>query len=246
MLKPIDELHPTVVAFEAQGIVTAEDYAERLVPAVEEVLEHHGRARFLYLLGPAFEKFSAGAAWADAKVGFSHLHDFERIAVVTDHDWIEQSVRVFGALIPCPVRVFRVDDLDGAKAWVSEQPADAFLLDIERIGPVAYVHAHLHGALDHEAEERFIRTVNDGIGDAEKVRVLIEAADFHGWRDLRSMWQHLRFVAGKRAVIDRVAIVGDATWQRRLVATAKHVLRVDARFFEQSRLEEAKAWLASP
>lgn len=245
MLNPIDAPGPNVVAFEARGVVTAEDYAQQLVPAVDDTLEQYGRARLLYVLGPEFEKFSAGAAWADTKVGFSHLYEFDRIAVVTDHDWIEQSVRAFGALTPCPVRVFGADDLDAAKVWVSEQPADSFSVEVERTGSVAHVRARLQGALDHKAEEQFVRAANEGIGDADEVRVLIEAADFHGWRDLRSLWQHVRFVAGKRAVIKRVAIVGDAKWQKRLVATARHVLRVDARFFEQSKLDDAKTWLAS-
>lgn len=245
MLQPVEGLAPDVVAFEAHGEVTAEDYSQRLTPAVETALEQHGRVRFLYVLGPAFEKFSAGAAWADTRLGFSHLHEFERIAIVTDHDWVERSVRAFGAFIPCPVRVFSIGQLEQARAWVSERPADEFRIEVERAGSLARIHVVLRGALDHESEERLVRAAEEGLGDAPQVRALVEAVDFHGWRDLRSLWQHLRFLAGKRAVLERVAIVGEAKWQRRLVATAKHVLRVEARFFEPTALEEAKAWLAA-
>jgi hypothetical protein len=85
--------------------------------------------------------------------------------------------------------------------------------------------------------------VESGIGDADELRLLVEAVDFHGWRDLRSLWQHLRFVAGLRRKLERVAIVGDARWQRRLAASARRVLGVDARFFDPGQLAEAKAWL---
>lgn len=182
-----------------------------------------------------------------ARVGISHLTDFERIAVVTGHDWIEQSVRAFGVLIPCPVRIFDDDELDTARTWIDERPADAdtdaLHINIERSGAVARIHARLHGSLDHAAEDRLIRTVTDGIGNADEIRVLVEAVDFHGWRDLRALWHHLRFVAGQRTKIERIAMVGDARWQRRLVASARHVFRIDARFFDQEHIAEAKTWL---
>ncbi|MEZ5988723.1 MAG: STAS/SEC14 domain-containing protein [Planctomycetota bacterium] len=243
MLQTIAGLGPDVVAFEAEGVVTAEDYAERLVPAVEELIGKGRRPRFLYVLGPSFERFSLGALIADSKVGLSHLTDFDRIAVVTDNDLIEQAVRAFGLMIPCPVRTFAAADLAGAKTWVAAEPADAFDVRVERDGAIARVHARLTGSLDLEAEDRLLAVLGDGLGDATDVRVLVEADDFHGWRGVRALWHHLRFVVGNRRRIDKVAIVGEARWQRRLVGLARHVLRVEARFFEAGKLTEAKAWL---
>lgn len=244
MLKPIDGLGRDVIAFEAEGTVTAKDYADRLVPAVERVLEAGDTPRLLYVLGPSFERFELGALFADAKLGVSHLTDFDRIAVVTDHGWIDQSIRAFGALMPCPVRTFRNDELADAKAWVADVIADAFRVEVERDGSVARLHVRLHGALDTEAEDELVRAATDGIGDATEVRVLIDASAFHGWRELRALWHHIRFVAGQRRKLDRVAIVGDAKWQRRLVGSAKRVLRVDARYFSVDELDAASAWLA--
>ena len=37
---------------------------------------------------------------------------------------------------------------------------------------------------------------------------------------------------------------GLTSWQRRLIGSAKHVLRIDARFYGPDQLAEAKAWLA--
>lgn len=243
MLNTIEGLGPDVVGFDAQGVVTAQDYEERLVPAIDRVLESGRRPRFLYLIGPAFERFELGAMLADAKVGFGHLWEFERIAVVTDRDWISRSVGAFGVLIPCPVRTFGCAQLREAESWIATQPGDALDLSIEVVGSVAHLHVRLRGSLDHLAEDNLVRAAKEGVGDAKEVRVLVEAVDFHGWRDLRALWRHIRFVAGIRPRIERVAIVGDAKWQRRMVATARHVLRVDARFFSRDQLAEAKAWL---
>lgn len=243
MLKPIEGLGDNVVGFEADGIVTVDDYAERLVPAVERALEHGPRPRFMYVIGPRFEKFELGAAFADAKVGMRHFNDFERIAIVTDRDWIAHTAGAFGALMPCPVRTFEYDELEDAKTWIAEPSTNEFHLDVERADSVAQIHVKLRGSLDREAEEQLIKAVKSGIGDAEELRVLVEASDFHGWSELRALWQHIRFIAGQRAKLERVAIVGDANWQRRLVTSAKHVLRIDAKFFDPGRLDEARAWL---
>ena len=243
MLKAITGLSADVIGFTAEGVVTADDYAEHLVPAIEAVLARGGTPRLLYVLGADFKRYNLGGLLADTRVGFSHLQDFDRIAVVTDHDWIEDAIRAFGMMIPCPVKVFDDDELEEAKAWIEQRPAVPFELTVERSGALAFIHARLYGTLDRETEEKLIQAAEDGIGDAGEIRVLLQAEDFHGWRDLHAFWYHIRFVAGQRRKLERVAIVSDVAWQRRLVAAARHVLRVDARQFDDDELEEAQAWL---
>lgn len=243
MLNPVTGLAPDVIGFSAEGIVTAEDYSSVLVPAVEAALEKGIRPRLLYVLGPDLERFELSAMMADARLGLSHLSDFGRIAVVTDHDWVENTVRMFGLMIPCPVRVFEYEDLSDARAWVNERYSETFTINIEQHGEEAQIHVRLCGSLDAEAEEKLIEAARQGVGNANQVRALIEVDDFHGWADLRTFWQHLRFVFGLRSRIERVAIVGDEKWQQRLVTSARNVLRVDARYFDEDHLEEARDWV---
>ena len=44
--------------------------------------------------------------WDDAKVGLAHVSAWEKIAVVTDVDWIRAAVGIFRFVIPCPIKVF--------------------------------------------------------------------------------------------------------------------------------------------
>ena len=46
---------------------------------------------------------------------------FERVAVVTDVDWIGSMIRAFGFAMPGEVRVFDDDDLEAAREWISEK-----------------------------------------------------------------------------------------------------------------------------
>ncbi len=120
MIERIPGLPENVLGFAASGRVTADDYESVLIPAVESVLAHREKVRFLYHIGKGCSGFEAGAMWDDAKVGLRHLASWERVAVVTDIEWIRAAVKVFGILMPGHVRVFHNSELDQAMRWVSE------------------------------------------------------------------------------------------------------------------------------
>ena len=135
MLRLIQGLPDSVIGVDAIGKVEANDYRDVLVPAIERVLTRHSKARLLYMLGHEFDGFSGAAAWQDAKVGMQHFTDFERVAVVTDVDWIESMVKAFGFALPGEVETFGVDELEDAKAWIVEPRSRGrleFELDEER------------------------------------------------------------------------------------------------------------------
>jgi hypothetical protein len=119
MIELIDGLGEGVVGARAIGRVTSEDYESTLIPAVEAAVDLAGRARMLDMLGSEFEGYEAEAALDDARMGMHHWSDFDRIAVVTDHDMYRTMIKGFGFLMPGEVRVFGVDELDAAKEWVA-------------------------------------------------------------------------------------------------------------------------------
>ncbi len=123
MIEQLTDLPDRILGLKASGEVTADDYKQVLVPALEEKLSQHRKVRLLYVIGDGFKGYTSGAAWEDAKVGMKHLTAFERVAVVTDVDWIENMVKAFGFVMPGEVRVFDDDDLEEARTWISEPPA---------------------------------------------------------------------------------------------------------------------------
>ena len=120
MIKEVPDLPGNVIGFTASGTVTAEDYESVLIPAVEAKLAEQKMIRLLYHLGPDFSGYKMAAMWEDAKIGLRHFTAWERIAVVTDVDWIRSSVKVFGFAVPGHVRVFKNDELAEAKGWLGE------------------------------------------------------------------------------------------------------------------------------
>jgi SpoIIAA-like len=120
MIEPIAELPDNVLGFRAFGTVTANDYQSVIIPAVEAMFQRRPKVRFLYQLGDDFSGFEVGAMWDDTKIGLRHLAGWEKMAVVSDVDWIRAAIRVFGLAIPGHVRVFHNSEFTEAKTWVCE------------------------------------------------------------------------------------------------------------------------------
>lgn len=120
MIQIIPTVRNNVLAVKAVGKVTGEDYSHVLIPAIEERLKKYDKIRFIYELGGDFQGFTAGALWDDAKVGFRHLTAFEKIAVISDEEWITAAVRFFALFIPCPVKIFHAGEMSSAQQWINE------------------------------------------------------------------------------------------------------------------------------
>lgn len=115
----LDGYPADVIAISAKGKITRADYEEVLIPAVERVAREEGKVKLVYVLGPGFEGYTAGAAWDDAKLGLLHMGEFARIAVVTDIEWIRLGVKMFAPMMRCPVRLFHVGETSVAKDWIT-------------------------------------------------------------------------------------------------------------------------------
>jgi hypothetical protein len=120
MIELIEGLPAPVVGMRAEGKVEKSDYERTVIPAVRAMLDAHGRVRLLYVLGDDFDGYSIAAMWEDTKLGVANIRSWERIACVTDADWVENAVKAFGWMIPGDVRAFDDDDLDQARAWITQ------------------------------------------------------------------------------------------------------------------------------
>lgn len=120
MIERIQDLPENVLGFTAKGDVTGADYESVIIPAVEEMLTRKKKIRLLYYLGEDFTGFEMKAMWDDARIGLQHLTAWERVAVVTDVEWIRTAMKVFGFVMPGQVRIFSNSELAGARQWLSE------------------------------------------------------------------------------------------------------------------------------
>jgi hypothetical protein len=118
MIERLDGFPENVIAVDCKGHVTRDDYEKILIPTVERTLAKHDKVRLYYRIGPDFEGIDPGAVLEDMKVGFAHLSRWERIAVVTDVEWIRLTIRAFAFLIPSTVRFFTTAQESEARNWI--------------------------------------------------------------------------------------------------------------------------------
>ena len=117
MFKVIEGLSPDVLAVEATGKITHDDYVHTLIPNAESIMAR-GPLKLLFVIGKEFTGFELEALWDDATFGLTHWRDFSRVAVVTDHAWIRAMTGMFTPFMPAEVRLFGLSDLPTAKDWI--------------------------------------------------------------------------------------------------------------------------------
>ena len=57
---------------------------------------------------------------ADTGFRARHATSFERVAVVSDEDWMRPALRALSVLLPGKARGFPFSDLAAAKAWLAD------------------------------------------------------------------------------------------------------------------------------
>ncbi|AXN44518.1 hypothetical protein DSM43518_04244 [Mycobacterium marinum] len=123
MIEVLTDFPDEVAAFVCHGHVTKDDYETVVIPDIEKRLLNHDKVRIYYEIGSDFGGFDPGAMWEDTKLGFSHFLRWERFAVVTDIEWIKQTVKFVGFLMPGELRTFTPTQAEEARAWVSAESA---------------------------------------------------------------------------------------------------------------------------
>jgi SpoIIAA-like len=123
MLRAISDMPVGTIGFEAVGEVEDDDWEDAVEPVLRREIAGGRNVRLLYLIGNEAREVEGDAMSADTGFRVRHATSFERVAVVSDEDWIRPALRGLSFLLPGKARGFRVRDLAEAKAWLAEDRA---------------------------------------------------------------------------------------------------------------------------
>jgi hypothetical protein len=104
---------------------------------------------------------------------------------------------------------------------------------------------HVSGKLTKADYEQLVPEFEQFVCHHEKLRVLYEMTDFHGW-DLGALWEGTVLKARHRADterIERCAMVGEKKWQEGMAAFCKAFTKATIRYFDHADAAEARKWL---
>jgi hypothetical protein len=119
VIRALTDMPAGVLGFQASGKLGPQDYTEVLAPAIDAVSRDGGKLRVVIVVGPDFDGMDAGAVWQDLRMGIHDWSAWERLALVTDHRWMRDGLRMFAWAVPGDVKDFGLAERDAAVAWVA-------------------------------------------------------------------------------------------------------------------------------
>jgi hypothetical protein len=95
-----------------------------MMEPIYATLERGEKLNIYSELADDFDGLDLGALWQDMKaagsVGLKHRSSWERMALVTNKDWIRHGTSAFGWLAPGELRPFEPSERDKPRAWLAE------------------------------------------------------------------------------------------------------------------------------
>lgn len=235
------ENDPRVIRAAVTGRLQESDYL-RLAPEIERLLERHTSVRMLVQLSE-FKGWSPGAAWEDAKLGFHHYADFERLAVVGDSHWEEWMTRLSRPFTLADVRFFEPSATDKALVWICEPAHPHIRTSVEEDRHVVRVRPT--GRLSRDDITRLADEIDPLIEKWGSLNgLVIESRDFPGWESVGALIRHLSFVSDHHRRIRRIAVVTDSSLGTIAENIASHFVAARIKQFETSDLDIALSWAA--
>jgi SpoIIAA-like len=120
VVEQLPDMPDGTLGFRLSGKIGRDEYFQILDP-VRAKLERGERVSFLVEITDDFHGLDLGALWEDMKaagsVAMKYRSSWERLAVVTDKDWIRHGLAALSRVIPGEIRVFEPGELEQAKAW---------------------------------------------------------------------------------------------------------------------------------
>ncbi len=107
-------------------------------------------------------------------------------------------------------------------------------------GKVLGVHAI--GRLTDSDYKTFLPRIEERIDEFGKIRLLVDMEGFDGW-DLYAAWDDFTFGMTHWHHFEKMALVGDATWEKAAARAAALLMRGEVRFFDLDDREAAWDWI---
>lgn len=117
MITIIPEAPENVAAFNATGEVTREDFENLVLPRVKAKIEQFGELNYLMYLDTDLDNFTAGAWLEDALLGLKNLTKWNRAAILTDNQNVQNFTEIFSVLMPGEFKSFPKGNLYNAMYW---------------------------------------------------------------------------------------------------------------------------------
>ncbi|MCK0098995.1 STAS/SEC14 domain-containing protein [Qipengyuania sp. S6317L1] len=175
------------------------------------------------------------------------LYSLDRIAIISDEEWIRTAARVESMVLPgVTYQVYDDDEKDAALAWVLEEedaPHKGAFREID-LGRTDVAAFEVVGRLDGPESERGLAMVEDRLNDPKCAKLMMVIRHWHGFE--AELLFSPKLMASKLKLIDtieRYAIVGGPGWVGGVAETMGHLIKPEIKAFGLDEEGEALKWL---
>lgn len=90
--------------------------------------------------------------------------------------------------------------------------------------------------------DEFVPQIEGMMQNGSKIRLVVELLDFEGWT-AAALWEDTKFAARHFDDIERLAVVGDARWEKGVTMFIKPFTKADVRYFDMKDVDKAQKWV---
>ncbi len=246
------ENNTKLVALSYAGNITAEDI-DQTYALLNEALEGDAKlSLFIEMLG-GFD-IEGPAIFQDFKRSpefFKHLKHFERIAIVTNQDWLRAIARLEEAVLAVTdhdfeLHVYDESERDYALAWAKgevEQSHVAAITELPSDDPNVAAF-EVNGKIRKEDIEFSKKLVIPFLNDEPPRRLLVRITDLQGIQPSTLFDQQMIAMKQEaRKHLDRYAVVGGPDWLQHLVRSLAPLFSFEIETFDLDDEDEAWDWV---
>ena len=106
------------------------------------------------------------------------------------------------------------------------------------------LEVHLTGKLVKDDYEALLPAVERMVQQHGKINILVEMHDFHGWT-AGALWADTKFAMHHFHDIGRLALVGEAQWEKGMATFCKPFTTAEVRYFDRAKIDEARIWVGA-
>jgi len=233
-----------IMEFRLSKKVTAEDYEEILIPAIKKQLKITPKLKVLYHVDQDFDSYEFQAMVDDAKAGMEFFSNWEKIAVVSDIDWLVNSVKLFSFMLPGEIKTFSNKEIEKAKEWLQEEKKPKLNITIDEENKIVTLEP-----VESLTKEDFIYAKKIIDPFIEKVTslngLIIYTQDFSGWESFSALLKHLEFIKEHHKKVQKLAFVTDSFIGEMAEKVGSHFVSAEVKNFDFDALQDAKKWILS-
>jgi len=120
MVELLNDFPPYVAAYKATGHVHKDEYEQVVMARINEVAAQYEKINFLVLMDTDVWDYSFGSLVDYVKMTFEHFKQWNRLAIISNEQWLGKIYEVFGGLVYGKVKSFELNQYEEAKQWVSQ------------------------------------------------------------------------------------------------------------------------------